>query len=196
VFQGAVSQLKIGRGLFLHHLAASHEIVPESNLLDLLFNTEKQSSKLLAHDSPSLLSFRCWRRVFLTLAQQGPKERTCFAAIHEERIGRLGSRPLRYRPLLNLVDFAGYGDGGSAEDVFYFGFAQAGGVVLEGEMFFAFVETEAPQAVGVGKGAKARQLFLRQGRLQFVGDVDECHAGIIAADASCSTLLVLPLASV
>jgi hypothetical protein len=64
----------------------------------------------------------------------------------------------------------------------YFGFAQAGGVVLEGEMLFAFVEAETAEAVGIGKGAKPRELFLRERGLQFVSDVNEGHGrGIIPA---------------
>jgi hypothetical protein len=78
-----------------------------------------------------------------------------------------------------LVDAAGDGYGGLAEDVGNLGVAEARGVVLEGEMFLGFVEAEAPEAVGIGKFAEAAELVLRERILQFVGDFDERHGGII-----------------
>ena len=75
-----------------------------------------------------------------------------------------------------LAYFAGYGDGGSAEDVGDLGVAETGGVVFEGEMLFGFIEAEAAQAVGVGEFAEQTELFLGERGLQFVRDFHECHA--------------------
>ena len=38
-----------------------------------------------------------------------------------------------------------------------------------------FIDTKATQAVGVGEFAETVELFEAQGRLEFVGDFDECH---------------------
>jgi hypothetical protein len=38
-----------------------------------------------------------------------------------------------------------------------------------------FVDAEAAQAVGIGESAEAAELFEAQWRLQFVGDLEECH---------------------
>ena len=74
-----------------------------------------------------------------------------------------------------LVDFAGDGDAGLAEDVGDLGFAQARGVVFEGEVVLLLVDVEAAQAVGVGEFAEAAELFEAQRGLQFVSDFEECH---------------------
>jgi hypothetical protein len=86
-----------------------------------------------------------------------------------------GSR--RYAIKAGLVDFAGDGDGGLAEDMSDLGFVEARGVVLEGKVFLGFVEAEAAQAVSIGKVAEALELVLGKRGLQFVSDFDECHAG-------------------
>ena len=76
-----------------------------------------------------------------------------------------------------LVDFAGDGDAGLAEDVGDLGFAQARGVVFEGEVVLLLVDVEAAQAVGVGEFAEALELFVAERRVEFVGDFEECHGG-------------------
>lgn len=74
-----------------------------------------------------------------------------------------------------LVDFAGDGYGGLAEDVGDLGFAEAGGVVFERQLFFAVVHAKAAEAVGIGECAEAAELVGREGRLEFVGDFDKSH---------------------
>jgi hypothetical protein len=94
-----------------------------------------------------------------------------------------------------LVDFAGYGYGGLAKDVGDLGFAEAGGVVFEGEVFFGFVEFEAAEAIGVGEFAEAAELIVGERILEFVGDFDECHGGDYTSgckDFLMSHELVLP----
>jgi len=76
-----------------------------------------------------------------------------------------------------LVDLAGDGDAGLAENVRDLGFAQARSVVLEGEMVLLLIDTEAAEAIGVGEFAEAAQLLEAQRGLQFVGDFEECHRG-------------------
>ena len=57
------------------------------------------------------------------------------------------------------------------------GFAEARGVVLEGESFGRVVDVEAAEAVEIGEFAEALELFVAQGRMEFVGDFEKCHAG-------------------
>ena len=73
------------------------------------------------------------------------------------------------------------GDAGSAEDVGDLGFAQPGGVVFEGQVLLLFVDSEAAEAVGVGEGAEALKLFEAWWGMQFEGDFEKGHAGIIPA---------------
>ena len=63
------------------------------------------------------------------------------------------------------------------------GFAQAGGVVFEGQLIGCRVNAKAAQAVGVGELAEVAQLIVGERGLQFVSDFDESHEGIIAAGA-------------
>ncbi len=56
-------------------------------------------------------------------------------------------------------------------------FAEARGVVFKGDMVLRFIDAHAAQAVGVGEGAQAAELF----GLKFVGNFNECHSGSIAA---------------
>ena len=74
-----------------------------------------------------------------------------------------------------LVDLAIDGDAGATEDMGHLSFAQARGVVFEGEVVLLFVDAEAAKAVGVGKFAEASELFEAERRLQFKGDFEECH---------------------
>jgi hypothetical protein len=60
-------------------------------------------------------------------------------------------------------------------------FAQARSVVFKRQLFLRFVNAKAAQAVGVRELAEMAQLVFGERRLQFVGDVNESHAGIIAA---------------
>jgi hypothetical protein len=64
-----------------------------------------------------------------------------------------------------------------AEDVGDLGFAQARGVVFEGELVFLLVDAEAAETVGVGEFAETAELFEAQWRLQLVGDFQEGHKG-------------------
>ena len=75
----------------------------------------------------------------------------------------------------------GYGYAGLAEYAGDLGFAQAGGVVFERQLIGGRVNAEAAQAVGVGELAEVAQLVIGERGLQFIGDFDECHGGIIAA---------------
>jgi len=77
----------------------------------------------------------------------------------------------------SLVDFVDDGDASLAENVGDLGFAEARGVVFEGELVFLFVDAEAAEAVGVGEFAETAKLFEAQWRLQLVGDFKECHGG-------------------
>lgn len=76
---------------------------------------------------------------------------------------------------VRLVDLAGNGDGSLTEDVGNLRFLQARSVVLEGKMFFRFVEVEAPQAVGIGKLTQQAKLNGGERGLQFVSNFDEGH---------------------
>ena len=73
------------------------------------------------------------------------------------------------------VDFAGDGDAGLAKNVRDLSFAEARGVVFEGEVVLLLVDAEAAEAVGVGKVAEAGELFEAERGLQFVCDFEECH---------------------
>ena len=76
-----------------------------------------------------------------------------------------------------LVDFVDDGNASLAENVGDLGFAEARGVVFEGELVFLFVDAEAAEAVGVGEFGETAKLFEAQWRLQLVGDFKECHGG-------------------
>jgi hypothetical protein len=71
---------------------------------------------------------------------------------------------------------ARHGNGRLPENMCNLRVAQTRSVILKRQLFFALVEAEASQAVGVGKLAETAQLFWRQGGLQFVSDFHECHA--------------------
>ncbi len=99
-------------------------------------------------------SSRCYRfkrrqrpSLFSSLlgAPESPVLRT---AIHEKR----------------SVHFAGYGDAGLAEDVGDLRVAEARSVVFESEVILLFIYPEASQAVSVGEGAEAAELFVAQRR--------------------------------
>lgn len=82
--------------------------------------------------------------------------------------------------LLRLIDDSDDGNAGLGQDVSDLGLPQARGVVFEGEMIFLLIDAEAAQAVGVGKFSETPELFEAEGRLQFVGNLDECHGESIA----------------
>jgi hypothetical protein len=67
-----------------------------------------------------------------------------------------------------------------AEDVRDFGLAEAGGVVLEGDLKFRLVDLKAAEAVGVGEFAERAELIVRERGLEFEFGLEECHGGIIA----------------
>lgn len=77
--------------------------------------------------------------------------------------------------VVSLVDPAGDGDAGLAEDVGDLGLAKARGVVFESEMVVLFVDAEAAETVGVGELTQAAELLEAERGLQFEGDVEECH---------------------
>lgn len=72
------------------------------------------------------------------------------------------------------------GDAGLGEGVGDLGFAEAGGVVLEGEGFAGVVDVEAAEAVEIGEFAEPLELFVAERREELVIDFEKCHAGIIA----------------
>jgi hypothetical protein len=80
-------------------------------------------------------------------------------------------------------DFLHDGNAGFAEDVGDLRFAQPGCVVFEREVLLFFVDAEAADAVGVGEFAEAPELIEAGRRVQFVGDFEKCHAGIIPVAA-------------
>ena len=67
-----------------------------------------------------------------------------------------------------------------AEDVCDLGFAEAGGVVLEGNLEFGFVDLETAEAVRVGKFTERTELIVSERGLEFEFGFEECHGGIIA----------------
>ncbi len=79
-----------------------------------------------------------------------------------------------------LVEAAGDGDAGLAEDVCDLGFAEAGGVVFEREVALGVVELEAAEAVGVGEFAEGAELVVRERRLQFEFGFQKRHGESIA----------------
>ena len=80
------------------------------------------------------------------------------------------------------VEAAGDSDAGLAERVSHLGFAEARGVVLEGQLLPRIVEAKAAQAVSIRECAEMAQLVVAQRGLQFIGDFHECHEGIIPAE--------------
>jgi hypothetical protein len=79
-----------------------------------------------------------------------------------------------------LAEAAGDGDPGLAQGVGHLRFAQARSVVFKRQLLFRIVQPEAAQAVSVGEFAEVAQLVVVQRGLQFIGDFDECHGGIIS----------------
>jgi len=78
-----------------------------------------------------------------------------------------------------LVHFTGDGDAGLAEGVGHLRVAQARSVVFERQLVHGVVDAEAAQPVGVREFAQMAQLVFGERGLQFVGNLDECHGGII-----------------
>jgi hypothetical protein len=74
-----------------------------------------------------------------------------------------------------LVHAAGDGDAGLAEDMGDLRVAEARSIVFEREMVLLFIDAKATQAIGIGEGAEAAELFEAQRRLEFVGDLEQCH---------------------
>jgi len=68
-------------------------------------------------------------------------------------------------------------DAGLGQCVCDLGFAEAGGVVLEGEDFAGVVDVEAAEAIEIGEFAEALELLVAQGRMEFVIDFEKRHAG-------------------
>jgi len=68
------------------------------------------------------------------------------------------------------------GYAGLGEGVGDLGFAEAGGVVLEGESLARFIDMKTAEAVEIGEFAEALELFVAQGRVELVGDFEKCHA--------------------
>ena len=64
----------------------------------------------------------------------------------------------------------------------HLGFAEARGVVLEGEAPGGVVYMEAAKAVKICEFAEALQLFVAERRIEFVGDFKKCHAGNYSSD--------------
>lgn len=93
------------------------------------------------------------------------------------RDGYLGSGHVGIRS----VELAGDGDARLAESMSHLCFAEARGVVFERKLLSRIIESEASQAVGVGKFAEPVQLLVAQRGLQFVSNLHECHGGIIPA---------------
>jgi hypothetical protein len=69
------------------------------------------------------------------------------------------------------------GDAGLGESVSDLGFAEARGVVFEGEGFAGVIHVEAAQAIEIREFAEALELFVAQGREEFVADFEKRHAG-------------------
>ncbi len=67
------------------------------------------------------------------------------------------------------------GDTGLAEGVCDLGFAETRGVVFKGDGFAGVVDVKAAEAIEVGEFAEALELFVAEGRVEFVGDFEECH---------------------
>jgi hypothetical protein len=70
------------------------------------------------------------------------------------------------------------------EHVLDFGFPQPRSVILECQPVGLFMHAETAQPIGIGKPSQRSQLIGQQRRLQFVGNLHECHARIIAADGN------------
>jgi len=67
-----------------------------------------------------------------------------------------------------------------AEDVCDLSFAEAGGVVFEGNLEFGLVDLETAKFVGVGKFTERTELIVCEWGLKFESGFEECHGGIIA----------------
>jgi hypothetical protein len=80
-----------------------------------------------------------------------------------------------------LMDPARHRDGRLPQHMRNLCVLQSGSVVLKRQVILARIEMKAPQAVCVRKLAETPQLIGRKRGLQFVGNFDECHVGIIAA---------------
>jgi hypothetical protein len=75
-----------------------------------------------------------------------------------------------------------------AKDLCDLSFAEAGGVVFEGEMEFGVVEMEAAEAVGVGEFAEGPQLVVGEWRLEFEFGFKKRHGEIITGAAKTGRL--------
>ncbi len=82
-----------------------------------------------------------------------------------------------------LVEAAGDGDAGLAEDVRNLCLSKAGRVVFEREMALGVIELEAAEAIGVGEFAEGAELVISEGRLQFEFSFEKCHGEIIAEES-------------
>ena len=79
-----------------------------------------------------------------------------------------------------LVETAGDGDAGLAEDVCDLCDAEARSVIFKRKMEFGIVELEATKSIGVGKFAERAELVVGERRLEFEFGFEERHAVIIA----------------
>lgn len=75
-----------------------------------------------------------------------------------------------------LIDLAGDGDAGLAENVRNLSLAKTGSVVFEGELILLLVDAKAAETVGIGEFAQAAELFEAQRGLQFVSNFEESHS--------------------
>lgn len=72
------------------------------------------------------------------------------------------------------------GDSGLAEGVEHLGFAEARGVVFEGDAVLLLIHTEAAESISVGEFAEALELFVAERGMELVADFEKCHAESIA----------------
>ena len=82
-----------------------------------------------------------------------------------------------------------------AEDVCDLSFAEAGGVVLEGNLEFGLVDLETTEAVRVGKFAEGAELVVSERRLEFEFRFEECHDKSIAEHPNVRTFARLNVES-
>ena len=82
-----------------------------------------------------------------------------------------------------------------AEDVCDLSFAEAGGVVLEGNLEFGLVDLETAEAVGVGKFTERTELVVSERRLEFEFRFEECHDKSIAEHPNVRTFARLNVES-
>lgn len=91
------------------------------------------------------------------------------------------ARSIFCRSNLKLIQAAGDGDSRLAEGVGHLRLAQARSVIFERQLLSRIVEAEAAEAVSVSEFAEAVQLVVAQRGLEFEGNFDKCHGGIIPA---------------